>query len=357
MADWDQEAPNKAFVDAMLKQVLAVQENAQGTTVVLLHDHKLTLAVSEALMDNNFTNRSPVYWHKVNHTVEGPSGQWVSAVETLTVAHYGSRPPQESVHFSPSPLLRHNIVEYPPVQTKRISQGVIVNPTEKPPHLSMDFFSRYCTDGEWVLVLGFGSGSEIIGALEKNLNVVGIESDPGQFRAIDERLIAYIEAKERADPDVRLDSALNETTTWLKKKAERAELVERALEELKKSQAGAAAAEAGAEGEEDQKGGDKASRGKPRASRRVPASQGAPSAPTQPVRPSAPSAPHVDVCAVCSIPLTESESRMACCFEGCKAVLCDKTPEKLCGDFRCWTCSGQFRCCNEKHIPPHECNG
>ena len=52
------------------------------------------------------------------------------------------------------------------------------------------FISKHCSPSDFVLILGFGSGSEIVGALQSNMNVVGVEKDPRQFNALKARLVS-----------------------------------------------------------------------------------------------------------------------------------------------------------------------
>lgn len=53
----------------------------------------------------------------------------------------------------------------------------VINPAEKPVQLAMKFMKAYCTTGETVLVIGSGSGSEIIAGLECKLKVIAVEMD------------------------------------------------------------------------------------------------------------------------------------------------------------------------------------
>jgi len=47
---------------------------------------------------------------------------------------------------------------------------------------------NHTNPGDWVLVVGAGAGGEVLGAIAAGLNVVAVERDPRQFKALKGRL-------------------------------------------------------------------------------------------------------------------------------------------------------------------------
>jgi len=96
-------------------------------------------------------------------------------------------------HWSVDYRERHNLVSMPAVTTLSKFEGKVVNPTQKPVKLMEDVIARHCPPGSTVLVLGFGSGTDLIAAMSARCNVIGIEADPFQFKAGLARLRAFVD--------------------------------------------------------------------------------------------------------------------------------------------------------------------
>lgn len=101
-----------------------------------------------------------------------------------------------------NPVQRHNLIFGHQVGAKRKFTGedVEVNTTQKNPNVASTLGRICCTPGAHALVLGAGSGSEVVGLARVGVNVVAIERDAKQFKALTERVTT-----EAAFPKPALD--------------------------------------------------------------------------------------------------------------------------------------------------------
>ena len=85
--------------------------------------------------------------------------------------------------------------------------GEKVNVNEKPPELDQQLMALHCVPGDDVLVLGSGTGSDVIGAINCGCNVYGVERDRKQYDAsvtgivklVNEKGISIAEEKKEAE--------------------------------------------------------------------------------------------------------------------------------------------------------------
>jgi hypothetical protein len=119
---------------------------------------------------------------------------FINALDTLILGF--KRPVNGKIFMNfpqPSPLSRHNVLFGHQVGQKLVdSQSNRVNATQKHPEISTRLGKILCSPGASALVLGAGSGSEVIGLSRAGLNVTAVERDAGQFRAICARLQAEL---------------------------------------------------------------------------------------------------------------------------------------------------------------------
>jgi hypothetical protein len=150
-------------------------------------------------------------WHKTGHNTTGVNC-YIYACEMILVAYKRTKAKCNWFFASnPNPTLRHNFIEMPAVTDKaKYADGTLVNIHEKPPELCQFFCNNHCKPGDNVLVLGAGSGADIIGALRADCNVVAIEQDPKQhsyfsLRLAEEKAKRATEANEGLESDQELD--------------------------------------------------------------------------------------------------------------------------------------------------------
>ena len=87
-------------------------------------------------------------------------------------------------------MFRHNLIFAHQVGPKRKFAGsdADVNTTQKNPNVASCLGRIMCAPGAHALVLGAGSGSEVVGLARVGVNVVAVERDTKQFKALTERL-------------------------------------------------------------------------------------------------------------------------------------------------------------------------
>ena len=117
---------------------------------------------------------------------------------------------------------RRNRWQGPIVSTFSRYENKIVNVAQKPVPLAQSLFARHCPPGSTVLVIGSGSGTDVIAGLSEGLNVIGIEKDPFQFKASLVRIRGWIELQHQPKVPKKV------TATQGKEKAEAAVEAEKA---------------------------------------------------------------------------------------------------------------------------------
>ena len=99
-----------------------------------------------------------------------------------------------------NPVFRHNLIFSHQVASKLKYTGLEeeVNTTQKNPNIASFLGRITCKPGSSALVIGAGSGSEVVGLARIGVNVVALERDGRQFRAMTERLTSEAAFEERA---------------------------------------------------------------------------------------------------------------------------------------------------------------
>jgi hypothetical protein len=133
---------------------------------------------------------------------------WINATEFLFVGYKGGVKECKLSFKDMHPLRRHNVLVGHQVGAKLLHVGTEdeVNPTQKNPNIATALGQVMCPPGGHALVLGAGSGSEVVGLARAGVNVVGVERDPRQFRAIADRVIS-----EAAFPDAAMKKLASDT--------------------------------------------------------------------------------------------------------------------------------------------------
>ena len=124
--------------------------------------------------------------------------EFIQATEYMVVGYKGGVRSCQLTFSEVNPVHRHNVIYGHQVGPKRKFTGTEeeVNTTQKNPNTASALGRIFCPPGSSALVLGAGSGSEVLGLARVGVNVVGIERDAKQFRALTERV-----STEAAFPD------------------------------------------------------------------------------------------------------------------------------------------------------------
>lgn len=118
---------------------------------------------------------------------------------------------------SMNPVFRHNFFFAHQVHGKLRHSGEDgeVNTTQKNPNVASFLGRIMCKPGAFALVIGAGSGSEVLGLARIGVNVVAFERDAKQFRALTARLVAEATNPNKALELQREEEAQIELLTTL----------------------------------------------------------------------------------------------------------------------------------------------
>jgi len=182
----DQTKINKDKVIQILNQFSAI---AQQKRLVVFHHHPYQFAdLYDAFTECGYGTIQPLYWYKKGHNYQGDKNHFVQAVEPIMVGFF----PKQSafqLDLPLNPTERHNLLVFAPPSTKqRNSDSERINPFEKPVSLSQHILTTLLPGNSHVLVGCMGSGSEVLGALAADMQVIGFDLDPAQVQATKERL-------------------------------------------------------------------------------------------------------------------------------------------------------------------------
>ena len=186
---WDQRHSDDEM-DLFFKQLAII--NRASTHIIALHCwFRDTGRVGTYMERHGYTDVHPVFCYKPRQNQRG-TGCFISSVDTILLGYKPSRAACNLRFASPNPLLRHNLLFVPNV-TKRLqdSDGKDINPTQKHITISQRLGQIACAPGSKALVIGAGSGSELIGLHLAGMHVTGIEKDARQFLACSSRLLDF----------------------------------------------------------------------------------------------------------------------------------------------------------------------
>ena len=218
VASWDDVAPTKEEIRVVLSQVHAVCIN-EPHVFFNYCDIRQYDNVYTAMTDSRYTNIHPFFIHKNNQNCVGYQ-QYTYAVDVLVVGYY---PNKRSVPWNASanPLMRHNIISVPSlnVHYKNPSDNKTANIHEKPAGNMATLMANHASPGPWALVLGAGSGGEVLGAIKAGLHVVAVERDQRQFDGLRARLTQMMVNEEKQKLELAQKKEKQKTASMKKKKS------------------------------------------------------------------------------------------------------------------------------------------
>ena len=224
---------------SILKQADAIN-TLDHYVCCLMHKPNDCSTVAEVLSFQQYNHITSVYWVKEGHKMGGPTTQLIPCVEKGTIGYFPNRSAliwnldQDNRTGMSN---RYNYITCPTVTTlaKNLS-GLPINVTEKPPEVAAYFMGFNCTYGSSVLVIGSGSGGDVLGLCQAGYDVVAVEVDSEQFQSCQSRLHKIV-----SEQRVRIEE---------KKRVEQLEL-EKELAELAEGGEGEGAARLGGRGADD----------------------------------------------------------------------------------------------------------
>lgn len=168
----------------IFKQVNAASI-AEAWVTAIMHKPLDSHIVHEAMQQAGMSQMTNFFWVKKGHHTQTPVSSLTNVVEMGTVGYKPDRTKVGWKGAGTDPRDRKNVVMAKGVTAfNKADDGDIINPCQKPPEIIQWLGGMHVPPGGNVLVIGFGSGAELCGALDIGLNVVGIESDARQFDAV-----------------------------------------------------------------------------------------------------------------------------------------------------------------------------
>jgi len=187
VADWDTLLTDSQLT-LFFQQIAII--NKATCHVITLHTHFADAGRIRAAMANHgYQHIHPLYVYKPNQNLKG-TNQFIFAVDLILVGYKSSRNDIKLSFADPNPTMRHNLIYSHSVNSRfSMSDGVPVNITQKHPGVAAYLGEVFCSPGDTVMVIGAGSGSEVLGFNRAGMKVVGIEKDAKQFRGCCARLV------------------------------------------------------------------------------------------------------------------------------------------------------------------------
>ena len=182
LADWDVLLSDVEL--ETLFQQLAVINRARNHVLVLgcvWHDIG---RIRSAMSANGYLDQHPLLVYKPMQNTTGM--EFISAVEFLVVGYKGGIRNCRLTFSDMNPLFRHNLLFTHQVGPKSrfLGEDAEVNTTQKNPHVASNLGRIKCSPGSHALVLGAGSGSEVVGLARVGANVVAVERREAVSRAV-----------------------------------------------------------------------------------------------------------------------------------------------------------------------------
>ena len=178
-----------------MKQVNASQFS-QWHIFGIMHKPPDCQIVMSALEQEGYQQMQQLYWYKEGHQSKTPACSYTNSVEMITI---GFKPDRSKCgwNMGTDPRKRHNHFVCKSVTNYfKYEDGTIVNPCQKPPELMRWLCQNHLHAGSTVLILGAGSGADIIGATQACCNVVAVELDTKQYGRLQTTIVKYSTAVE-----------------------------------------------------------------------------------------------------------------------------------------------------------------
>ena len=206
VADWDVLLTDDQL--ALFFRQLEIVNMSPTTVLALIVHFKDAGRVASEMETRGFVDVHPFYVYKPQQNQRG-TGCFIFAVEVILVGYKAAARNRVLSFPRANPLFRHNLLFGHSVtsRTKAAGSDVDVNTTEKHPGVARHLASIFCTPGSNALVIGAGSGSDVIGCIQAGVNVVAVERCPIQFQGASARLVDFKSNYEAAQAAAALEVA------------------------------------------------------------------------------------------------------------------------------------------------------
>ena len=205
LAHWDENKLADVEISSFLQQV-AVMNTATKHALCLGVHWSDTGRVKDLMEAGGYKDIRPLYNYKPQQNQSGMGFIFATEIWLL-----GYKPGARDVVHNfpdPHPMMRHNLFYGHQVRSQwRTLAGNVVNVTQKHPEFAFRLARILCPAGSHALIVGAGSGSEIIGIAQAGISVLAFENDEVQFTACCARLTAVSASLEAAQEELEGDVA------------------------------------------------------------------------------------------------------------------------------------------------------
>ena len=196
LAPWDVLLTDEEL-GVFFKQLSFVNTSQQTMLALVVHfaDAGRVKAAMEAA---GYQSVHPFYAYKPNQNQKG-TDCFIFAVEMILIGYLSVAKDRGLMFKERNPVGRHNLLFGHNLRGSRYrlsGQDEPVNTCQKHSGIAYHLASICARPGSNALVIGAGSGSDVIGCLRAGVNVVAVDKDPSQFQGYKARLLAYITGVE-----------------------------------------------------------------------------------------------------------------------------------------------------------------
>jgi hypothetical protein len=193
--EWDNNKITDDDIAMLFRQLTVICSHRRWTLALMVHCSDIG-RIMQVMKDNNFKNIETIVAHKCALNNIG-TGKLISAIEYIVVGH---KPNRETVKLNvpKSPLERHNIIFVPPLNVRALdpTTNIPINASEKHCMIGAKLAGWYCRASDPVLIIGAGSGADVIGVNQAGFDVVAIERSARQFPLLCGRLQRLADTEE-----------------------------------------------------------------------------------------------------------------------------------------------------------------
>ena len=176
VAHWDERRLTREEWTEFFKQVAVI--NTATNFAAAFYCYYVQLGeLREVMEEAGYSGFELIHVIKPMQNYQG-TNQFINNAELILIGYKNVRTNFQLNFADPNPMRRHSAIFSPNVGPKLTYDSKEVNTTEKHPLVSMRLGQIFCPPGSNVLLIGAGSGAEMVGFNRAQLSVVALEADP-----------------------------------------------------------------------------------------------------------------------------------------------------------------------------------
>ena len=188
--EWDKSAFTEADDLKAFQSINCI--NFFPKTVMVTHQHlKEVVKVEKAALAHGFRDSYQFITYKPAQNAKGVN-RHINSVDNLLIHWKAGMQSTPRFFQNQNPVARHNHMMIPMLRSRHKSslEDDAINKTEKHPLIAYTLSQQLFPRGLPVLVIGSGSGGEVVGLVRAGFNVVAMDVDVVQVNGLHQRLLA-----------------------------------------------------------------------------------------------------------------------------------------------------------------------